>query len=202
MSDIDSTQSSDQNTPPPAPKGGRVTIFGHGFSIGAIIAWIAVLALLVILAFGLRRAQQGPVGVGQMAPNFTLTTFDGQPIELSDLRGKVVVINFWASWCGPCKNEAPALEAAWRHYQPDGKVVFLGIDWTDTETKAKEFLNQFGITYPNGPDLGTRISQRYRMGGIPETYIVDPQGKLAWVQIGEFNTPEQIQSIVDPLISQ
>jgi cytochrome c biogenesis protein CcmG/thiol:disulfide interchange protein DsbE len=202
MSDIDSTQSSDQNSPPPAPKGGRVTIFGYSFSVGAIIAWIAVLALLVILAFGLRRAQQGPVSVGQMAPNFTLTTFDGQPIELSDLRGKVVVINFWASWCIPCKNEAPALEAAWRHYQPDGKVVFLGIDWTDTETKAKEFLNQFDITYPNGPDLGTRISQRYRMGGIPETYIVDPQGKLAWVQIGEFNTPEQIQSIVDPLISQ
>lgn len=202
MSDIDSPPSSDQITPPPAPKGGRVTIFGHGFSIGAIIAWIAVLALLVILAFGLRRAQQGPVSVGQMAPDFTLTTFDGHPFKLSELRGKVVLVNFWASWCIPCENEAAALEAAWRHYQPDGNVVFLGVDWTDTESNAKEFLAKYNVTYPNGPDLGTIISQTYRMQGVPETYVVDPQGKLAWVQIGEFNTPEQIQYIIDPLISQ
>ncbi|PWH20201.1 MAG: hypothetical protein DDG59_00915 [Anaerolineae bacterium] len=171
-----------------------------GLRLGPLLAWVVVIALLVILAIGLLRTQQGPVNVGQKIPDFTLTTFDGQTIKTADLRGKVIVINFWASWCKPCEQEAADLEAAWRFYQARGDVTFLGIDYVDTEPEALAYLKKFEITYPNGPDLGTRISQAFRIRGVPETYIVDQQGVLQFVQIGPFRSLSQIKSVIDPLL--
>lgn len=169
---------------------------------GRILVWVGVLALLAILALGLRRSQQGPITVGDTVPNFTLTTFDGQNINLTDLKGKVVVLNFWASWCKPCEQEAADLEAAWRQYQPTGKVVFLGADYVDTEPEALAYLERFDITYPNGPDLRTRISQAFRIRGVPETYIIDQNNVLRNVQIGPFTSLAQIQGMIDPLLGQ
>ena len=169
---------------------------------GRILVWVGVLALLAILALGLRRAQQGPISVGDTVPNFTLTTFEGKTINLTDLKGKVVVLNFWASWCKPCEQEAADLEAAWRFYQPGGSVVFLGADYVDTEPEARAYLEKFEITYPNGPDLGTRISQAFRIRGVPETYIIDQKNVLRSVQIGPFSSQSQIQSKIDPLLSE
>ena len=168
---------------------------------GWLIVWIALLALLLLLFLGLRRAQQGPVGIGQRAPDFTLATFDSQQYRLSELKGKVVLINFWASWCKPCEQEAADLEAAWRFYQPREDVVFLGVDWTDTEKKAFQYLEKFGITYPNGPDLGTRISQAYRTTGVPETYIIDKNGTLAYVKLSPFLSLDEIKAAIDPLLA-
>jgi cytochrome c biogenesis protein CcmG/thiol:disulfide interchange protein DsbE len=167
---------------------------------GRILVWVGVLGLLAILALGLRRAQQGPVAVGDTVPNFTLTTFDGETINLTDLQGKVVVLNFWASWCKPCEQEAADMEAAWRAYQPRGDVVFLGVDYVDTEPEALVYLEKFNITYPNGPDLGTRISQAFRIRGVPETYIIDQNNILQRVQIGPFSSLSQIQAMIDPLL--
>jgi cytochrome c biogenesis protein CcmG/thiol:disulfide interchange protein DsbE len=152
-------------------------LFGRAFSWGALIAWIAVLGLLTLLAFGLLRTQKGTVAVGENAPDFTLTTFDDQQFHLSDYKGKVVLVNFWASWCKPCEQEAADLEAAWRYYQPRGDVLFLGVDYVDTETEAKAYLDRFDITYPNGPDLATHFP------GLPhhrrsETFIIGKDGKL------------------------
>ncbi len=128
---------------------------------------------------------------------------DGQQIRLSDQGGKVVVINFWASWCKPCEQEAPDLEAAWRSYQSGGEVAFLGVDYVDTEPEAHSYIAKFDITYPNGPDLGTRISQAFnRQMGVPETYIVDQQGKLRYIQIGPFQSATEIQSIINPLLAE
>lgn len=169
---------------------------------GRILVWTGVLALLAILALGLRRAQQGPITVGDTVPNFTLTTFDGGTISLTDLEGKVVVLNFWASWCKPCEQEAADLEAAWRSYQPGGEVMFLGVDYVDTEPEALAYLEKFSITYPNGPDLGTRISQAFRIRGVPETYIIDQQNVLRQVQIGPFSSLSQIQGMIDPLLGE
>lgn len=167
---------------------------------GRILVWLAVIGLLTLLAVGLLRSQQGSVNVGQKIPDFTLKTFDEQTIRSADLRGKVLVINFWASWCKPCEQEAADLEAAWRFYEGSGEVIFLGVDYVDTEPEARAYLEKFSITYPNGPDLGTRISQAFRIRGVPETYIVDQQGVLQFVQIGPFRSLSQIKSVIDPLL--
>ena len=167
---------------------------------GRMLVWVGLLAFLVILALGLKRTQQGPVTKGDHVPNFTLTTFENQQINLKDLEGKVVVVNFWASWCKPCEQEAADLEAAWRFYQPRGDVVFLGVDYVDTEPEARAYLKKFDITYTNGPDLGTRISQAFRIQGVPETYILDQKNVLRFVQIGPFTSLEEIKAAIDPML--
>lgn len=167
---------------------------------GSILAWFIVITLLLVLGFGLLRSQQGSVNVGEPIPHFTLTTFDGKTFRTADLKGKVLVINFWASWCKPCEQEAADLETAWRSYQASGEVIFLGVNYVDTEPEARAYLEKFAITYPNGPDLGTRISQAFRIRGVPETYIVDQNGVLQFVQIGPFRSLAQIKSVIDPLL--
>lgn len=200
MSDLQ-TNPSDPETNGSAEKSKRgVAIFGKSFSIGALAAWIAIFALLALLAFGLLRNQEGPVTIGETAPNFTLTTFNGEQISLEDLKGKVVVLNFWASWCKPCEEEAAELETAWRIYQPGGEVVFLGVDYVDTESEAMVYLEKFDVTYPNGPDLRTQISQAFRIRGVPETYILDQDGKLAAFKISPFLSLAEIQGMIDPLL--
>jgi cytochrome c biogenesis protein CcmG/thiol:disulfide interchange protein DsbE len=152
---------------------------------GRILVWVGLIALLVLLALGLQRSRQGPITVGDKVPNFSLTTFEGQTIELDDLAGKVVVLNFWASWC----------------YESQGEVVFLGVDYVDTETEAQGYLEKFAITYPNGPDLGTRISQAFRIRGVPETYFIGKDGILRYVQIGPFSSLAQIKATIEPLLA-
>jgi len=164
---------------------------------GRILAWVGLAALLFLLFLGLLNAQKGQMKVGEKAPAFTLTTFDGRVINSEDLRGKVVVLNIWASWCKPCEQEAADLEAAWRYYEPNGSVVFLGVAWTDTDKKSFEYLDKFQITYPNGPDLGTKIYHAFRATGVPETYIIDRNGVLTYVKISPFQSVEEIRQIVD-----
>ena len=168
---------------------------------GRIFVWSALAVLLAIVGLALLRNQRGPVQIGKPAPDFSLTTFEGEPISLESLSGKVVLLNFWASWCKPCEQEAADLEEAWRFYQPRGDVAFIGIDWTDTEPNAMEYLAKFDITYPNGPDLGTRISQAYRTTGVPETYIIDKQGNLQYIKISPFLSTQEIYNIIDPLLT-
>ncbi len=165
-----------------------------------ILLWGGLLLLLVILGVGLYRSQQGQVGVGQAAPDFELQSFSGETYRLSDYQGSVIVINFWASWCESCKPEARDLEAAYQYYKPRGDVLFLGVDYVDTEPEALAYLEEFQITYPNGPDLRTEISQAFRIRGVPETFIVDQNGDIAHLQIGPFQSLDHILSVIDPLL--
>lgn len=168
---------------------------------GRILAWVGLFALLLLVGLGLIKAQRPIVEIGAPVPDFVMTTFDDQQIRSEDLKGKVVVLNFWASWCKPCEQEAADLETAWRYYEPRGDVVFLGLAWTDTPTESAKYLNKFDITYPNGPDLGTKISQAFnRNMGVPETYIIDQNGILHFIKIGPFMSLQQITSVIDPLL--
>jgi cytochrome c biogenesis protein CcmG, thiol:disulfide interchange protein DsbE len=97
-------------------------------------------------------------------------------------------VNFWASWCVPCRDEAPTLERVWERYKDRG-VVFIGVDYVDSETEALKYLKAFRISYPNGPDVGTEISHRYRIQGIPETYFVGKDGYPVENHIGPIDEP-------------
>ncbi len=167
---------------------------------GRLLAWGVLFVLLIVLAMGLMRSQQGPVGPGERAPEFVLTTFDGREITSDSLAGKIIVVNFWASWCKPCEQEAADLQTAWEEYEPTGMVVFLGVDYVDTEPEAMGYLAKFDISYPNGPDLGTRISQSFRIQGVPETYFIDQDGTLSFVKKGPFTSLGEIRSVIDPLL--
>ncbi len=144
-------------------------------------AWIAVgaIALFVAVLFGfaLRARPTVSLQVGSLVPDLTLTAFDGSAIDLRAQQGKVVVINLFASWCAPCRQEAADLEQTWREYR-DRPVQFLGITYKDTAAKAQAFLQEFGVSYPCGQDPGGRIARAYGVTGVPETFIVDQHGRL------------------------
>ena len=153
------------------------------FVAGAVL--LPALAVLALLAYGFRtdsRYIPSPL-IGRPAPPFTLPLFDGNVLRLEDLRGRVVFVNFWASWCVPCREEAPVLEAASRTYRTRA-VVFMGINVQDKESDARAFLDEFGITYTNGIDHGNKIAVDYGVYGIPETFIIDRAGRIAYKQTG------------------
>lgn len=132
------------------------------------------------------------------APGFTLTTFDGQPLSLAAYRGKTVVLNFWASWCPPCREEAPVLrQFAARH--AGGDEVLLGIDVWDTEADARAFLAEFGLSYPNALDVDGRVAIEYGVAGVPETYVIGPDGRLLGKYTGPVKSVEHLEAIVREL---
>jgi len=147
---------------------------------------LAVVPLLLLLAYGFRtdpRAIPTPL-IGKPAAPFSLTTFAGEPVSLDGLRGRVVVLNFWASWCVPaCYDEAPVLERGWRAWRDRG-VTLVGVNIQDTEDAARQFLARFDHTFPNAPDLGGRVSVDYGVYGVPETFFIDRAGRVRAKHVG------------------
>ena len=140
-----------------------------------------VLGLLALLIWKVVHQDKGvTLGGGRTppAPQFALSRLDAPgKLKLASLRGKVVVLNFWASWCAPCKSEAPRLEAAWQRYRDRG-VVVVGVDGQDFSGDARRFMRKHGITYPNVHDGPGDIGTKYGVTGFPETYFVDRRGRL------------------------
>ena len=155
-----------------------------------VITLAVLLPLIGILAYGFMRDPRyinSPL-IGQQAAPFTVTLFDGKKLSLDDLRGKTVFLNFWASWCPPCRAEARDLEAAWQRVK-NSDVVFLGVDIQDTEEDARAYLREFDVTYPNGRDLTGKVAVDYGVWGIPETFFIDPQGRITYKHVGSLGTP-------------
>jgi cytochrome c biogenesis protein CcmG/thiol:disulfide interchange protein DsbE len=144
---------------------------------------LILLVFIILLAARLVQTNQTEQRASGMAPAFEFTTFDGQTIRSDDLLGKGVVLNFWASWCDPCREEADLLEQTWREEQGND-IVFLGLDYLDQEPAAKAYLDEFNITYPSGPDLQSAAARRYGIKGVPETFFIDPEGKISDIVIG------------------
>jgi cytochrome c biogenesis protein CcmG/thiol:disulfide interchange protein DsbE len=147
---------------------------------------LAVVPVLVLLAYGFStdpRAIPSPL-IGKPAPLFKLQSFDGNQISLAELKGKVVVLNFWASWCYPaCYEEAPVLEGGWREYEERGAIV-VGVDIQDTQEAALKFINQFNLTFPNAPDPRGKVSVEYGVYGVPETFFIDRRGMIRKKHVG------------------
>ncbi len=164
---------------------------------------LAVLPVLILLGYGFRtdpRAIPSPL-IGKPAAPFSLTTFDGTPISLEGLRGRVVVLNFWASWCQPaCYEEAPALERGWQAYKDRG-LMMVGVDIQDKEEPAKRFLAQFGHTFPNAPDPAGRVSIDYGVYGVPETFFIDRAGRVRFKHVGAV-TDATIKKHVETLLGE
>lgn len=170
-----------------------------GFRWGRLFAFVLLGGLILFLVAGMINAYNKPLDQGA-APDFTLQTYTGETIRLSQFKGQVVIINFWASWCVPCREEAAYLEATWRKYEDQG-VVFIGVDYVDAERNARAYINEFDITYYNGPDLGTRISDAFHIQGVPETYYVAKNGELRGMKIGPLSAPE-LDNKIDELLAE
>jgi cytochrome c biogenesis protein CcmG/thiol:disulfide interchange protein DsbE len=164
-----------ESAPPTAAQKGHRT---------RVLVLAAVVVFAVLIGYGLLTVCQksGPLSEGQ-APSFSLPLLDGGQFSLESQRGRVVVLNFWASWCVPCRREAPVLARAWENYRDKG-VVFVGIAYQDTESKAREFIDLFAITYPNGLDERDQIAKAYRIRGVPETFFVTRDGQVKGVHVG------------------
>jgi len=165
----------------------------------SVMIWRAIFVLVplifvVFLAMRLGTAKTEHRAEG-LAPPLEFTTFEGETINLDDLRGQGVMVNFWASWCDPCREEAAMLESTWRREQGNG-IIFLGLDYLDQEPAAKAYLAEYDITYPNGPDLRSQVARRYGIQGVPETFFIDPEGKIVDVIVGPITSQAQMDGFL------
>lgn len=152
---------------------------------------LILLVFVIMLGARLVQTKQSEQRADGLAPAFTFTTFEGETISLADLEGKGVVLNFWASWCDPCREEAALLESTWQAEQGNG-IVFIGLDYLDQEPAAKAYLAEFGVTYPSGPDLQSAAARRYGIKGVPETFFINPQGEISDIVIGPLVSQAQL----------
>lgn len=171
-------------------------------SAKSVVVLAAVLALLGLLTYGLLSKGGDSLAIGDRAPDREMThlygTGDGR---IADYRGHWVLVNFWASWCEPCRTEAPALESFWRANHGGGAIV-LGVDVDDASDDARSFAREFHLTYPllrQGD--GDQIKQSYGMTGLPENFLVDPSGSIRLIRRGPIDEAFLRES-VQPLIQQ
>jgi cytochrome c biogenesis protein CcmG, thiol:disulfide interchange protein DsbE len=176
---------------------------GYGHKSPWFLGGIFLLVVLVLgFASYLSGREDDPSGIPDVAPEFEMALFDGSTFRLADHRGKVVVLNFWASWCEPCRDEMPALQLA--STQAGADVVFVGIGAkTDKDDEARAFAEEFAITYPIGRDTegGDRVNGSiqtdYGVFAFPSTYVIDPEGNIETVLMTPIDDPADIQPFID-----
>ena len=139
--------------------------------------------------------------VGQPAPDFSLTGLDGAKHQLTEYKGRVTFVNFWATWCGPCAIEMPALEQVYRKYQDQGLVV-LGINQGEAGERVTQYLRNNNLSFPSVLDTETSIARQYRVTGYPTTWLVDADGTLRQVRRGAFLDVSQVERMVADVVAR
>jgi cytochrome c biogenesis protein CcmG/thiol:disulfide interchange protein DsbE len=171
-------------------------------SARAFVVFMAALALVGLLGFGLISKGSASVAVGEPVPDAELPRLDGEgTARISDYRGQWVLVNFWASWCDPCREESPALQRFYERHR-GGDFVVLGIDTQDLSGDALDFVDEFGLTYPmlRDPDTqGPLSEEEFGATGLPESFLIDPDGRLAMICRGPVDD-EDLEGLVAPLI--
>ncbi len=179
------------------------TVRGRIIPIVAVSLVIGLLVLLGWTLLGPKSAdtqQNGRINApgvfipfqNRDAPNFSVTDFNtGKKISLADLKGKTVVLNFWASWCPPCQTEAPLINAYVKN-NPSNDVVFVGVAIWDVKSDSENFVQQYGIQYMNGADTSGTTAIDYGVAGVPETFIISPDGKLTGKFPGPITNADQL----------
>jgi cytochrome c biogenesis protein CcmG/thiol:disulfide interchange protein DsbE len=167
--------------------------------LGAQALAVALVAgLLALLIWKVAQGSQNEAKIGKPAPDFTLGRLDRPgSLQLSSLRGKVVVLNFWASWCQPCKLEAPDLAASAKKWS--GRVVVLGVDVNDPSGDARGFMRKYGITYPIVHDNKNVTSPKYGLTGLPETFFLDRRGRIVSHVISEIKAADLQRGVEEAL---
>lgn len=163
----------------------------------AIVAGALLVGLIIVLALQMKNSKQDMLEVGAETPDFSVTTFTGEHYQKSALSGKIILLNFWSSWCASCDEEGAALEEVWQEVKESGDIIFLGVNYVDTEKDSLAFLEKYDITFPNGPDMGSRISRMFKVEAVPETYIIGKDGRLAAIQIGAFQSANEIRTALE-----
>ncbi len=172
--------------------GRRALLVAQGAAVGLVVLLFGLLVWKLVNDEGSALAAAVARGERPEAPDFSAARIDGEgELALSSLRGKVVLLNFWASWCIPCKDEAPVLERTWQDNRDEGLVV-LGVDWHDFRTDARRFMRRFGLTFPVVDDGSGAIGDQYGVRGVPETFVVDRRGRVVEAIIGTINTDEDL----------
>lgn len=174
----------------------------RGISLGSLVLLVGVLMAVGTIGWAYLEKTRAQPTHGN-APDFTLTTFDGLDFVLSEQRGNIVIVNFWGSWCAPCRDEAPDLERIHQRYHDQG-VILLGITYAESSQQdLLDFIEEFGLTYLNAPDERTRVADRYRIRGVPETFVIDRNGQIA--DGGFFSGPVNeatLSALLDRLLAQ
>lgn len=166
-----------------------------------VLAAVLPLLLLALLAAALLLrggASSSPTSVGSAAPDFALADLDGNPVRLADLRGRPVIVNFWASWCGPCVEEFPLLREAAARHADDGLVV-VGVIYRDRSEAARAFMERNGGTWIAAMDPDERVAEAYGILAPPETYFIGRDGTIVARQLGQFSASsldEKVAAII------
>jgi cytochrome c biogenesis protein CcmG/thiol:disulfide interchange protein DsbE len=171
----------------------------HGYYVAAALLPILLLAAWAALLIA-RPSPGGLAQIGGVAPSFTLADLDGNPLRLSDLRGRPVIVNFWASWCGPCIDEFPALTRAAQSHQAE-RLAVVGIVYRDQADAARAFLRRMGATWRSAMDPGDRVASQFGVIGAPETFFIDRNGVIVDRQIGQLR-PADLQSGLDQILGK